>query len=178
MLSEGELAELNSAVETVRGNPLIWRIYAALVTGENGGYSLYFAYSMGGPSGSCLMRFYAARKSESLIKEPYADEVQISEENGRTVFRGNEYSGIRDAQGNEQQQAFIADRGYQELTGAIRSTFLEPHMILQIVRAVQKRHYPILSWLVEHGVKVFYEYVGIDADVLIGEYVLPAMPPN
>jgi hypothetical protein len=31
---------------------------------------------------------------------------------------------------------------------------------------------------VEHGVKVFDEYVGIDADVPIEEYVLPAVPPN
>jgi hypothetical protein len=113
-----------------------------------------------------------------LIKELFADEVQISEENGRIVFRGNEYSGIRDAQGNEQQEPFVADRGYQELTGAIRSTFLEPHMILQIVRNVQKSHYPILLWLVEHGVKLFYEYVGIDAEVVIEEYALPAIPPN
>jgi hypothetical protein len=35
-----------------------------------------------------------------------------------------------------------------------------------------------LFWLVEHGVKVFYEWPGMDGDVLIEEYMPPAVPPN
>ena len=50
-------------------------------------------------------------------------------------------------------------------------------MILQLVRNVQKAHYPTLFWLVDNGVKVFYEYVNIMAEVVIEEYVLPAVPP-
>ena len=63
------------------------------------------------------------------------------------------------------------------MTGAIRATFLEEHMVLRLVDNVQKKHYPTLFWLVDHGVKVFYEYVDMDGTTQIEEYVLPAIPP-
>jgi hypothetical protein len=112
-----------------------------------------------------------------LIPEDLGSDAVVVAEQGRVSFQGNKFLETRDAQGNEQQQQFRADHGYQELTGAIRSTFLEPHMILQLVRNVQKAHYPTLFWLVDNGVKVFYEYVNIMAEVVIEEYVLPAVPP-
>jgi hypothetical protein len=104
---------------------------------------------------------YAPENSGSLVEEFSSLDAVIVAERGRVSFQGNKFLETRDAQGNEQQQQFRADHGYQELTGAIRSTFLEPHMILQLVRNVQKAHYPTLFWLVDNGVKVFYEYVEV-----------------
>ena len=88
---------------------------------------------------------------------------------------------LGDAEGY-QQAPFVADHGYQKLTGAIRATFHNLSMILHIVQNVQKNHYPTLLWLVSHGVKVFHESLGFDESefpvTLIEEYVLPAVPPN
>jgi len=163
-----ETYDLKTAVDDVRNLPSRCRIFASLVTGRDiDGYRLYFAYS----TGSRAHGLWSPENSGGLVREFFSFDTEIIEETGRVLFRG-QYQGV-----DQRQEPFVADHGYQELTGAIKATFLEQHMILQLVRNVQKVDYSTLFWLVDHGVKVFYEYVDLNADVLIEEYMLPAVPP-
>jgi hypothetical protein len=174
MPSESEFLQLKMTVGSSRGHPSAGRIFASLLTGEFiESYTLYFAY-IGASSIGPGDGFYAPANSESLVKEFHARDAEIVGEEGRVWFRGNKYT--EDAQEGE-VEPFVADHGYQELDGAIKATFLELDLVLQLVRNVQKTHYPTLSWLVDHGLKVFYEYQDVFGQMQIEKYSLPALPP-
>ena len=143
---EQEVILLRSTLERVRSLPFPYKVYASLVTGESGKYRLHFAYSLGDDADAGVWGYCGAETPSPWQKSSLAASEIIREE-GCVWFRGSEFLGTRDPQDNELRQPFVAKHGYQELTGPIRSTFLELHMILQLVPNAEKSHSPTLYWL-------------------------------